>query len=97
VGERKRQQNGYWTIRTETGWRFEHHVIAEAIILRRALLPNEMVKFRDGNKDNLLPDNLLVHTKGHQNARKRLAVVEERLRELNAERVELLRQLAQNS
>ncbi len=90
VGEERVQQNGYVTVRTETGWRFKHHVLAEELILRRPLQANEMVKFRDGDKTNLHPDNLLVALRGSSNARKRLAVVQERIRELKAEEVQLL-------
>ena len=89
VGERRKQQNGYWTVRTEDGWRFEHHVIMERVI-KRPLVANEMVKFRDADKDNLHPDNLILALKGTSSARRRLAVVEQRIKELNAERDQLL-------
>lgn len=69
-------------------------MIAETIILKRALLPNETVRFRDGNKDNLHPDNLVVATKGDGNLRKRLAIVQDRIRELRAEESEILEKLA---
>jgi hypothetical protein len=94
IGEERKQQNGYWTIRTSTGWRFKHHVIAEQVILKRPLATNESVRFRDGDKDNLHPDNLLVHVKGDHNLKKRLAIVQERIRELRAEEADILTKLA---
>lgn len=96
IGEERQQANGYWTVRTEAGWRFKHHVIAETVILRRALSPNETVRFRDNNRENLHPDNLIIATKGDSALRRRLAVVQERIRELRAEEAEILAKLSES-
>lgn len=94
IGTERQQPNGYWVIRTETGWRFKHHVVAEQTVLKRPLQPNESVRFRDGDQNNIHPDNLLVVTKGDTNLRKRLAVVQERIRELRVEEQEIIKKLS---
>lgn len=52
-------QNGYCQVKTSTGWRFKHHLIAEGK-LGRPLADNERVIFIDGDRKNLDPENLQV-------------------------------------
>lgn len=59
VGSRTRNANGYWMVKTEQGWRFVHHIAAEDK-LRRPLLKGERVTFKDGNKDNCIPNNMEI-------------------------------------
>lgn len=62
VGTRRKTQNGYWTTKTEVGiWKYDHQLIAEEK-LGRSLDPDEHVYFKDKDKDNLDPDNIVVDT-----------------------------------
>lgn len=88
--------NGYHNTRTKDGWRLTHHIVAEEK-LGRPLEPYESVRFKDNDRSNLDPENLEILTKGGARIRKRLAVVEDRIRELQAERNALLRELRETS
>lgn len=50
---------GYAKVKTETGWRFQHHVVAEQV-LRRPLRDNEHVVWVDGDRSNNDPANLVL-------------------------------------
>jgi hypothetical protein len=92
VDDRNVSANGYHYIRTENGWRLEHHVIAEKA-LGRLLRENEMARFADGNRDNLKPDNIIVVEKGRSSLRRRKAQIEARINELQAELDEINKEL----
>lgn len=57
VGNRYKNQNGYWGTRTEDGWVADHRFIMETH-LERSLEKGEKVEFVDGDKDNLNLSNL---------------------------------------
>lgn len=59
VGTTRVAQNGYTWIKTDEGWRYLHHVIAEQKLGRR-LARHERVKFIDGDRYNLVAGNLEV-------------------------------------
>jgi hypothetical protein len=61
VGTRRKTQNGYWTTKTEDGWKYDHQLVVEQY-LGRPLERDEDIRFKDKNKDNLDPDNLEVIT-----------------------------------
>lgn len=61
--------------------------------LGRPLKPNEMVKFVDGDKTNLDPKNIYVIIKKTSSARTRLARIEARIVELEAERDALIKEI----
>jgi hypothetical protein len=88
IGDKRITQNRYHQTRTEEGWRYDHHLIAEQA-LGRPLLKDERVKFIDGDKNNLKPSNLLVtpKKKGSKNARR--AMLEAKIAELQLELDEL--------
>lgn len=92
VGSKMTSANGYHYVRTETGWRLAHHLIAERA-LGRPLASNERAVFRDGNRNNLAPDNIAVLEKGNRSIRARIAVINARIAELEAERAQLLERL----
>lgn len=80
VGTRRITQNGYWTTKTENGWRLDHHIIAEEK-LGRALEDDERVEFIDGDRTNLKPKNIRIVFVGqrrtpYEKARKRLLRIE---------------------
>lgn len=61
--DRKVDQAGYVRVRTETGWRFEHIVVAEQV-LGRALADDERVYHRSTNRADNRPQNLVVGPSG---------------------------------
>lgn len=90
IGTHRVAQNGYHYDKVanrgdgKPGWRLSHHIVAEQK-LGRPLGQNERVSFKDGNKDNLLPSNIVVSEKGRSSLRHRKAVLEQRIEELQAE------------
>lgn len=60
VGAEMTSQNGYHYTKTEDGWKATSRIIAEKEILHRPLQPNERVGFRNGNKLDFRPENLVV-------------------------------------
>jgi hypothetical protein len=58
IGTRKvRESDGHTVIKTDEGWRYLSHLIAEEK-LRRPLRPGERVTYLDGDHTNLSPDNI---------------------------------------
>lgn len=84
IGDQTVSKNGYHYTRTETGWRLTHHLIAEKN-LGRGLRENERVSFRNGNRRDLHPDNILVTEKGKASVRARMARLTAKIEELQAE------------
>lgn len=92
VGDKRVAPNGYHYTRTESGWRLTHHLVAEKK-LGRPLHTDEGVYFVDGKRHNLSPDNISVREKGRGSLRRRLAQLDDRIRELTAERDAIQKQL----
>jgi hypothetical protein len=61
LGEEKTSANGYVYVKTETGWRLKHHLIAEKK-LGRPLQPDERVYFVDNDRANFKVKNIEVKT-----------------------------------
>jgi len=81
IGDETINQNRYTCVKTSTGWRFKHHVLAEEK-LGRPLEPNERVIFKDTDRTNLDPENLVVVVKQmrvNQTYDKRLDVLRDRI------------------
>lgn len=77
-------KNGYHYTKQGSRWRLTHHIVAEKK-LGRDLREDERVSFLNGNKEDLHPDNLLVTVKGKASIRQRIARLEARISELQAE------------
>lgn len=92
VGSTRTAPNGYHYTKTAVGWRLTHHLIMEEE-LGRKLREDEGVYFVDGKRHNLDPSNIKVREKGRGSLRRRLAVIEARIDELEAERDEIKREL----
>lgn len=93
VGTRRTSPNGYLYEKTENrGWVLVHRLVAEEK-LGRELRSDEFASFSDGDKTNFDPKNIIVQLRGQTSLRRRLAVIEDRLRELNAERDEIKRRM----
>jgi|SRR5262245_30236383 len=88
VGDERKSPNGYMYRRTEEGWQLVHRLIAEEN-LGRKLQGNEYATFKDGDRTNLEPDNVIVRTRGRSSLRRRLALVNARLDELTGMKAEL--------
>jgi hypothetical protein len=73
LGDTMINANGYSHTRTETGWRLTHHLVAEAMIGRAIDSDKETVRFKDGNRANLDPSNIVVEPKKTKSASARLA------------------------
>jgi hypothetical protein len=79
IGDTFVNANGYHHTRTEGGWRLTHHIVAEKL-LGRALTGDETVRFKDGNRKNLDPANLVIkhkrQSKGAARARLEAKIME---------------------
>lgn len=62
IGTETTNQNGYVMVKTSTGWRMKHHLVAEEK-LGRPLEKNERVIFVDNDRTNFDPDNIVVQVK----------------------------------
>lgn len=93
VGDTRVAPNGYHYTRTEEKWRLTHHLVAEKK-LGRPLNADESVRFNDGNKKNLEPKNLRVVKKKTVHLRARLAVVEAKIEQYEAERDAIEKELS---
>lgn len=87
IGDTNISANGYHQTKTERGWLGTHILVAEKM-LGRQLRNDEYVKFKGSRKD-LTPENLQVCIRGTSNARRRLAAIEARIEELQAQADEL--------
>lgn len=86
--------NGYSHTKTEEGWRLTHHLVAEAEIGRRINTNTETVRFKDGDRTNLKPDNIVVAPKKTETANKRLASLIAQRAEIDAQIKDIQAELA---
>lgn len=86
VGATRVANNGYHYTKTKEGWVLTHHLTAEKL-LGRPLDSNEIVKFKAPKfkRDPHNPDGIKVIKKKTSSLRRRKAVVEDKIRELQAE------------
>jgi hypothetical protein len=56
--------NGYTQVKTEEGWIGKHNLILEKK-LGRKMLPGERAIFKDNDRSNLDPDNIIL-SEGHK-------------------------------
>lgn len=59
MNTRRQNARGYWRVKVEGGWRYEHVVIAETT-LGRPLREDEHVGWADGDHSNNDPSNLRI-------------------------------------
>ena len=81
--------NGYWYRKVDGKWKLIHHIVAEEKLGRKIDPKEERVTFRDNDRDNLSPDNIIVKPKSGGRL-KRIAQLEERIAKLQEE-LDLLR------
>ena len=96
VGAVFTNKNGYHHTKVDEDRGFvATHVLRMEERLGRRLTKGEFVKFVDGNRFNLDPDNLELRTRGDRKSpQARLAVLEAHIEELQAEADELRKQIA---
>lgn len=63
LGSENVSANGYTWVKTSTGWRLKHHLIAEEKIGRKIDTKTDRVTFADGDRTNFKPDNIIVSQK----------------------------------
>lgn len=72
VGTETVNANGYTQVKTETGWTGKHTLVLEEK-LGRKLRPGERAIFKDGNKENLEPDNIELSASATKSIQSRIA------------------------
>jgi len=96
IGDTFKNANGYTYEKTEKGWEPLHRLIAERR-LGRSLKPEERAIFKDGNRHNLDPDNIVVVEKyNRQSLQAKLTRIEEDIRELTAQAEDIRQQIAKS-
>lgn len=82
--------NGYSYRKVDGNWRLIHHIIAEEM-LGRPLTSEDRIRFKDGNRANLEPDNILVSEKKTSKVKRihylrtKIALYQEELDELTSQ------------
>jgi hypothetical protein len=68
-------------VKTENGWRFLHRVVMEEQ-LGRFLRPDERVRIKNGDKDDLRPENLVLEVGSQAAITNRKTALERKKRKL---------------
>ena len=90
VGAERVSANGYRYVKVSDGeWRLKHHIVAEKYVLGRPLKDDERVTFKDKDRKNLAPDNIVVVKKGTRSTSRRKAQLLARRAEIDAQLSEL--------
>lgn len=73
-GAERTAPNGYQYVKVaERGWVLKHWLIWEEANGRRIDKKTEQVRFKDGNRNNMSPENIVVIPKGKVQIRAKLA------------------------
>ena len=88
IGETRWSPNGYHYTRTANGWELTHRLLAEETLCR-PLAENERIRFKDNDRTNLTHENIEVYIVRERSKAKRIAHLEHRIAELQAELEEL--------
>jgi hypothetical protein len=94
IGDTNVAKNGYHYTRVEEGWKLTHWITAEKM-LGRPLEDNEMVQFIDKKfkRDPYNAKGIRVIKKKTSSVRKRIAQIDARIEELQAEKANLEKEL----
>lgn len=95
VGDTRVSANGYHYTNTRDGWVLTHRLVAEQFVVNRKLHFDERVSFKDKDRTNLSPDNLIVTKVGKKSPARRRAQIEARIEEYQARIDELQYELSQ--
>lgn len=81
--------NGYLYVKVADGhWQLKHRIIMEEM-LGRPLTKAEYIRFKDGNRKNLDPDNLELHLTNKSSLLKRIKEVKKKIADLQQELADL--------
>jgi len=95
VGTTFTNVNGYHHTKVERRGFVATHVLLMEEKLGRRLEKNEFVKFLDNDRSNLDPSNLVLRTRGDaKSPQARLAMIEARIEDLQAEAEEIRKEIA---
>lgn len=83
-GSERTSQNGYHYTKRNGSWVLTHRLVIEAK-LGRELRGNERIRFKDGDRTNRDPSNLVVYTVKDRSPAARRAEIEAKIEELQAE------------
>lgn len=83
IGATKVSPNGYHYTKTERKWELTHRLIAERK-LGRPLSDNEYARFKDNDRTNLNPDNIIVKEYRQRSVNHKINNLEARIEELQA-------------
>jgi hypothetical protein len=98
VGTERLASNGYRYIKVaERGWMLKHWLIWEEANGRQVKKEEEQIRFLDGDRNNLVPSNLVSIPKGTATLRKRIAQVQAQIEERQAYLEYLQSELAKHS
>lgn len=90
VGDTRTAPNGYHYTRTKDGWESTHRLVLQRR-LGREISSNERVRFLDGDRANLDPENLEVYTTKEASTQTRIARLEVKKDEILYELEQLYR------
>jgi hypothetical protein len=90
IGGERVAKNGYHYIKVETvnggsEWKLKHHLVAERTLGRKIDTAVERVFFKDTNKENFDPDNIVVEPKKGMTREARKARLQSRIEELQGQ------------
>lgn len=85
IGDETVAKNGYRYVRTSSGWRLKHHLVAEKKLGRLIDTKAELVVFLDKDRTNFAPSNIKVRPKNLGSSAKRKAQILARIADLEAE------------
>lgn len=88
IGSERTSPNGYQYVKCKEGWVLKHKLVVEEH-LGRKLEENERIRFIDGDRTNLDPENLKVYTVRDKSPKARIAEIDAKIDELMTERKEL--------
>ncbi len=88
IGDTRTARNGYRYIRTAEGWESAHRLVVREK-LGRPVGPDERVRFLDGDRNNLDPENLEVYKVRQASTETRIARLEVKKDEIMSELIDL--------
>jgi hypothetical protein len=91
-GSTRISDNGYHYTKVDGKWKLTHHIEAEAK-LGRPIYVHERVYFKDRNKTNFDPDNIMVLSSGTEKLKARHAALQTQIRNLQEELARVERDL----
>jgi hypothetical protein len=89
IGSERISKNGYTYVKTVDVWRLKHHIIAEKKYGRSIDTKTERVIFKDHDRNNFDPDNIIIEKKKGITKGAQLARLKTRREELEAQIAEL--------